>query len=134
MPEEKIVPPDETSWKELTDFYKKEYFSKTLLFYEMRGYVNEKSRYYLEVICTFNLFETEIALKFLSIKIDKADKPYFFYFLKLSDGRWQKGKIDTNYSFDVKIEKTNSTEKIIKLSISLETENGPRVRIFRKKI
>ncbi len=134
MPEEKITPPDETLWKELPDHKNKGYIFKTLLFYNMKCYVNEKSQYYLEIMCAYNFLETEVSLKYLSIKIDKEDKFYFIYFLKLSDGRWQKGKTNTNYSSDIKIEKINEKEKILKLIITIETENGPRVRIFRKKI
>ncbi len=134
MAEERITPPDESLWKELTDQKDKGYIFKTLLFYDMKCYIKEKSQYYLEAMCTYNFFETEVSLKYLSIKIDKEDKSYFIYFLKLSDGRWQKGKINANYSSDVKIEKINGKEKILKLTIALETENGLGVRIFRKKI
>ena len=132
--EEKITPPDETLWKELIYLRYKKPILKNIPFIDMRAYINEKSQLYQEVMCTFNFFEIEIALKFLSIKIDKEDGGCSFYFLKLSDGRWQKGKVNANYSSDVKIEKINEKEKILKLIITLETENGPRVRIFRKKI
>ncbi len=128
MSEERVFPPDENDWKEIKELFHEKFF-EDMPFYRMRTYVHDKNE--SEALMTIDFFASGVILKCHAINVsDKIDK---YCYLLLSDGRWVKSLVDTDFETAV-VPEIRSGENFIRLTVAIQTKNGPCRRILRKKL
>lgn len=129
MPLPNISPPDTRAWIEDGSLYSR-YQLVGSCWYEFRCFYNPNPKVHFEgaVIVSFSAGIGEVIFDW-SVKLDKDDQ-CSFYFLKLGEDLWVRGKMNA-----VPIWKLGWEEnKILKIVISLETDNGWRTRTLRMRL
>ena len=126
-------PPDYSKWKELRELRKTEYFIGRIPYYTNRVYSNMETPWYAEWMMTFDIFDTAVMVCWM-VKIDKDDPCSSFWFLKLEDGTWARGKLGASYDTKLDVEEMEDNKFIIMAAISLDTDQGLRTRFIKKVI
>ena len=128
MADEPVEPPNEKiGWREIVKKRERDYRDKILI-WEIRVYENALLA---SSLATFSFWGEEIGLKMLSFAENKDRGPWLIYFLKLPDGSWIKGVPDGDC--DLNFTPDSKNRNLIKISITIQTENGSKTRIFQKQ-
>ncbi len=126
--EEKVIPPDEKEWRELKEFFEEE-FIEDFLFFRIQGYEHDEK--YNEGLVTVEILDQGVILKCHAVSFsDRIDKHIY---LLLSDGRWVRGLAGISYELDADSE-VRDGQKFLRVTVSLQTNEGISRRILRKKI
>ena len=124
-----ISPPDFKNWVEDERLREKRYFFAKRFHYDFHCYWNPKAKCYFEGIITIGFAKLGIILIGWDVKLDKEDQNKF-YFLKMEDGSWIRGKANRAPKIDVELE----GEGAANFAVSIPTEKGEVVRNIKIKI
>ena len=125
-------PPElNADWIEIKEYFFQEYLRNIRIF-EFHIFKNTKSEFDFEGIGTFDILNEGIILISLVIRHGQ-NAPFMIYYLRLNDGSWVKGRLNTSYVCELNTDSLDEKEFLITLILSLETDTGVKKRIIVKK-